>query len=269
MATVSLQRGGTVLRVPVERMGEYGAQGWTDQGDLVKEANAKEGVGTGFEGAAAANARPVMPEYQNLLGPTGLLKEQFQIKKGADIKSTLDTSALTKLRGEAIAAPGTSLWEKLQKGRQDIVSADARDKGVRGADAQRLSGMSQLASSGGLTNSARERLIRGAGSDLSSGKQEMARQDAAARLGIETTAEQNRINLLSAQPNQELGAANYDTSLGLSNRDYATGIDTKNIGAALERTKLQDLGKFGNYQEQMRGWAAGKQADATASSGGK
>ncbi len=271
---IAMQRGGTVMGVPADKVGQYMQAGWTDQGDLVKDGNNKIYAMSGTNDISAylaegGGGQPKMPEYADLIDPTtGLLKSQYQITKGADVTSNYDAKSLNALKDIGMSAPGSSAWEKMMIERQGLSEATGRDKAVRGADTSRLSAMSQLATSGGLTNSARERLASGAGSSLMSAKQDIARQGAMDRLGIGTEAEKNRMSVLSALPGMELSRSNADTTLGLANRDYATGVEKANIGSALERIKLQDVGKYTNYKAQMDGWAGNQQANAISNSGG-
>lgn len=211
---------------------------------------------------------PGMPTITNLMDSSGLLKDVYKLKGGPDVTSGYDRSALDALKGIGMAAPGESAWEKMMMQKQGLQEATSRDKGVRGADTQRLASMSQLASSGGMTNSARERLARGAGSDMMSAKQDIARQGALDRLGIGVQGEQNRLGVLQALPGMELGRSQLESNLGLANRDYSTNVNKANISSALTEVGRQDQAKQDTYARQMEAWAANQQANATANSGG-
>lgn len=218
--------------------------------------------------AAIQNAsQPVIPKYTNLLGDNNLLQDQFTIKPGEDVKNNLDTSALNKLQSIGMAAPGTSDWEQMMLGKQGIDQANSRDSATRLADTSKTQAYSDLATHGGLSTGARERLGRSAGTDLMTSRQGVARQGALDRLGIGIQGENNRLGVLSQLPGMQQAKEQQAEALGLANRDYNTGIQKTNIGNSLAEVQRQDIGKYVNYAEQMKAYAANKQADATANSG--
>lgn len=185
------------------------------------------------------------------------------------LSSNLDSTALSQLRGEATAAPGTSAWEALMNQRQDVTDQQQRDAANSNAANGNEAAQSALAASGGISGGARERLGKSAATNSAEARQGVASNSAAARLGIGTQAEQNRISLLSAQPGQELNAANYKTGIDTSNRDYSTGIQNTNINNVIAAKNNLNGQNLTQYQSQMQDWASMNAANATAKGGKK
>lgn len=155
------------------------------------------------------------------------------------------------IREIATAKPGTSLWEKMMLERQGLEESSQRDALDRGAASSRAMGFSDLARRGGASSGARLSLARSSLRDLMAGRQDLNRAGMGQRLGIGTQAEQNRVGALGNLAGMEEGASKL------------------NIQNLLTQKRLEDAAKLGKYGEEMRGWAANKQADATANSGKK
>lgn len=208
-----------------------------------------------------------VPQFQTGLDGNGQLDAMYRLTGQPDIANTLNTQGLEKLRGEATQAPGSSLWESLMNQRQDVTDQQGRDSANANSGSAASSAMSRLASSGGMSSGARERVARDAARGLSAGRQQVASNSAAARLGIGTQAESNRLGLLSALPGQELAKSSYDTGLAQDNRNYSTGINSFNIGNTLGQMNNANTLKQQTYSDQMKEWSAMQQAKATANSG--
>lgn len=207
------------------------------------------------------------PKYTGVQDASGNMRDEYLLRPQGDINSNLDQTALNKLRGEATTAPGTSAWESLMNQRQDVTDQQGRDTANRNAASGNESALSQLATSGGASGGARERLAKASALNSAEARQGVASNSAAARLGIGAQAEQNRLGLLSAQPGQELGAANYKTGIDTSNRDYNTGINSFNIGNQLNQNTLSNAFNLQKYNSQMQDWAATTSANANKNSG--
>lgn len=255
-----LQRGGELKEVPDDQIGQFGAQGWTDKGPLAVEANAKNG------GINPTASQPP-PQYTNLLGPDGTMKSQYQLGAGPNVTGNLDTSALDKLNAIGTAAPGTSDWEKMMLSKQGLDQANARDSAVTGADSAKTAAISDMASHGGVSAGARERLARSGMENLNTAQQGVTRQGALDRIGIGTTAEQNRLGVLQSLPGMQLAKTGQQEALDLTNRDNTNATNRFNITNAIGENQRQDVGKFANWQEQMKSWASGQQANADANAG--
>jgi hypothetical protein len=207
--------------------------------------------------------------FKNANFNAGRLTDELQLHDLGPISNDLNTQGLEALRGQALAAPGTSAWEQMMVGRQGLDEASARDRATSSADAGVSQAYSNLATHGGLSQGARERLAAGGARNSAAARQGVARQGAMDRLGIGAQAEQNRLGLLSALPGQETQKASFDTGLAQGNREYSTGVEGANIGNFLNQFQNHEAAKQGAYQAQMQDWAAMNQANATANSGKK
>lgn len=212
------------------------------------------------------------PEFDNSIFNEGKpwenkLAPRLTLQGEPDVASHLDKGALEQLRTEGMSAPGSSAWEQLMLQKQGVGESEQRDTANANAASGQQSALSQLATSGGVSGGARERLARMGMTNSAEARQNVARQGVMDRLGIGTTAEQNRIGILSNLPGQELASAGYQTGLDTSNRDYNTGVNQYNIGNVLAAKGAKSAADQATYQEQMKAWAAKDSAEATANSG--
>lgn len=133
-----------------------------------------------------------------------------------------------------------SSWEKLMLERQGLAEGQARDSAASALSGRTQQAYSDLAMSGGLSKGARERIARQSTMDDLVQRNQMQRGFQDQRLGIGAQAQ---------QMNTE--AKKFD------------------VGNVLTQKRLEDAAKLGKYGEEMKAWAANKQADATAASGKK
>lgn len=259
---------------------------------------------------------PKLPEFKSALGEDQTLADVYKIKPGEldvgkDIayKNVLpgaeqrfagisaDQRGLKAIREQALGM-GESPWAKLQLAKQGIEEKGALENvGAQSAGA-RAEAESNLAMRGGLSGGARERLSQGAMSNAVLGGQGVRRAGELSRLGIQTTDELNRQNLLQqlpgmelAQLNPELQKATYlsgveqtqnaaDIANQMANR--ATGIAGQqfniqqgteaqkfNTQAALNDILQKRAYDIGQYGEGMKAYAAQKTGEAAASGGKK
>lgn len=250
---------------------------------------------------AEASLQPKYPELKSLLDGNGKLNPDFSIKQEGPIgfssalpgiesrlnNINLDTSGVDELKKEALAAPGTGAWEQMMKGRQGLEEMGAQDNAARTADAGKAQAFSSLATSGGLSGGARERLARLSGQDLATQKQNVLRQGQLDRSGIGVQAEQNRLGQLSQLPGAQIAALQpelaktnlYSTlaegekereqGLNVENRKYNTTVQGQNIANSLSQNTAENANRLGAYSEAMKAWAANKQAGAQQDSGKK
>lgn len=148
-----------------------------------------------------------------------------------------NTDVLDMLRQRALGTE-QSPWAKLMQQQQGLEEQNARDA-LSHQSAANLSGaFSSLASRGGLSSGARSGLARQALRDQLFGNQNIVNQGMQNRLGINLADEQNRM-------------------------DIQKGVATADMQDAQNRNSFMQ----GNYAEQMKAWAANKQAEATKKSG--
>lgn len=206
-----------------------------------------------------ADGSMIHPEYDSLIDPTtGGLKAPYQLRAGVIDPTTLE--GYQALKTEAMRK-GPSAWALLQKQMQD----QARMAGMEKASAQTASGTAQarsgLAMRGGLSSGSRERIAAGGLKALLEARQGIGRADTSNRLNIDTTDEQNRLLNLNKFNDSELGLNKYNT-------DIKNNEQTYNLTNLLQDKKNQEAHRMAVYQEDNKKWAANKDAQATANSGG-
>lgn len=171
------------------------------------------------------------------------------------LKNTLNTQAVEALRGQALAAPGQSAWEKMALGQQALEQRNLTDAAARQQLSSTAQARSQLASRGGLSSGASERLAMGGSRNLMMARQQAANQGALSRAGIGLSAEQQRQATLAAMPGIEQQVA-----------ASQMGTEQFNIQNRLNELKMQEAAKLAKYQEEMKLKAAERQATAISAS---
>lgn len=190
----------------------------------------KDGGGGGFSNPFA---RPDAPTFESQIDPaTGLLKQQYQQK------SQLNEQGLEAMRAEALRDPS-----KMSKWRE-IAQTQGMDQLGRNQAAQLAQAQSGLASAGGLSQGARERLQQQSMQQGLLGGQNMWTQLAA-------QDEQKRAGMLAGLPGQEMAAA-----------QYKSGIGGGNIEAALREIDKKRAFDMNRYNQEMQAWGAGQTAAA-------
>lgn len=252
-----------------------------------------------------AGARPDWANPQDIQrGSQGYLAAPYELQKQGDVGFTgslaelndklsginLNKDALESLRARGLAAPGTSDWEKLQYQKQGADELTQREGASRSNAGATSDAFSQIASKGGLSSGARERLAAGGAKNYAQSLQDVARAGAGQRTDIGIAGENQRLDILKALPGMEVQAlspefqktgmwadlANNENTrkqaLDLGNRDYSTNVDKYNVDNRLAEVKRQDDAKMAKYTEDMRAYAAAKSSDALANApqkGGK
>lgn len=204
---------------------------------------------------------PFKPEFHSLIDPsTGKLHQQYQANiAGLDPASW---EAYQKYRTEGLREAGAlSPWAKLQMEKQAAEQAQARDQAARQAMTAQSQAMSQLAMRGGLGGGARTSLAKGLGRDLLTQRQATARQGIMERLGISSEDERSRQQALQSLAGTEADIGKYNKQL----EAQQTQFNLQNLLRDVEGRRAYEMG---TYSEQMKKWAAERQAQATERSGG-
>jgi hypothetical protein len=269
--------------------------------------------------------------FQSILDQDGHLSNQYAVKPGADVKFNqlnhydpitmksnmgelddrlsginLNTQGLEAIRDRALSS-GPSSWASLMLQQQDQQKAAAQDKLAETNATQGAQARSQMAMKGGLQGGASERMARQNARDLMLGQQELGRDDASKRLGIMTTDESQKLDLLKGLPGMEAQALEPDLKkagmwqsmaqseqanqlntdfrnqqsmfdvdkfntqsqldLDLKNRDYTTGLDKYNNDSSIKGMDSINAYNQNKYNQDMAGWAANRQAQAIENSG--
>lgn len=240
------------------------------------------------------------PKFSSLINPaTGKLRPEFQLIAQDPIafKSLLDdletrlsginlnTDALEAVRAQALDA-SPSAWAKLALETQGLEQAAQADSAARQSKAGIGSAYSALATRGGLSQGARERIARGGAKDLIDTRQAIQSAGATNRLGILTEDEKNRQALLAQLPGMEIAAlspefektsmwgqmANSEAArqqaLDISNRDYLTDVNKTNLGTYLSNWQAKNQYEMDKYKEYMTALGNERTAQAQENSAG-
>jgi hypothetical protein len=167
----------------------------------------------------------------------------------------MDTRGLEKYRNEALRT-GPSAWARLSNQQQSALAKEARGLAAVSNARGQAEGGSALAMGGGLDSGGRRRLALEGARNQGISEQEAAGRQASNALEIGKADEQNRIQMLGAEPGMELGRANYVS--GARKYDIQNQIIEGQAKNAFDSKKFGDLAKL---------YGAEKQAQATENAG--
>lgn len=205
--------------------------------------------------------QPDRPGYQTGWDPSQAFSPELA-KRLAGIN--LNTTGLDKFRTEALRS-GPSLWASLANNNEYAQEAAQKDRAITQARSGARTAEADLASKGGLSSGARERIARSGGRDLLAVGQDVARTGNLNRMQIGMNDEQNRITQLGMLPGMENTA--YQDAMQKENTwDTARKAD---IDAATQENVRRQGYNTNVYNQQMQAWAANRQAQATENSGKK
>lgn len=143
--------------------------------------------------------------------------------------------------------------------KQNMMGATrGRDQAMRGAQGLADNATAQLSMKGGLGAGARERIQQYA-TDV--GMEGMNAADA--------NASNSRANLLIADEAQRIGQLGQASGMQAGQNQFDYNLEAGNLGRQQGEYDRRNMFNMNNYNERMRAWAAGKQAQATADSGKK
>lgn len=198
---------------------------------------------------ADLSGAPQMPLFQSLRDESGLLQKRYQTT------DQMNRESLEKLRGIGLGE-GPSAWAQARGKELETQQQEALGQAAAAGQASRAQALGAMARRGGVSSGAQERM-----GQASAREQLMARQRAfmggqKAREGLATEDERRRMQVLSAMPGMEE-----------QSERMRRGAEEFNIQRALEDVGAERKAKIAEYQEQMRAWAAKKQADAIRAAG--
>jgi hypothetical protein len=228
--------------------------------------------------------QPMIPGYEGVLGGDGMIQDRYRLNVGKDIgydpvQLQVNEGALQELRNRAMGT-GPSTWATLLKDQNDLESRFAQDKLKQQGMSDLALSQSQLAMRGGLQGGAAERLASQNTKNIAMQRHQLLQDQMKQRLGIGIEDERQRTGILQALPGMELGYGQAKADVGFRNSENATKTafqnrqnqlmaDQYNIGNTLRDIQGRNAYNQGSYAEQMKAWAANKQADATAAAGNK
>jgi hypothetical protein len=213
-----------------------------------------------------ADGSPIAPDYSNPIGTDGQLQSGYQISPWQTVNA--NTQGLDQLRSEALRGAGNnSAWANLALQKQQLGQDQAMDNAAAGSNNASMAAQTQLAQTGGLDGSARERMLGQASQNGFIQRQQVGRQgllDRAAILAQDETQRQTGLRDLQTADNQQADIQFKNQQQSANNQQY----NTTNLFKANDSQNQYNLDK---YKQQMSVWGAGKQADAQkgVSSGGK
>lgn len=245
-----------------------------------------------------AGVRPQWQNPTNILDWSGRVADEYKLRGKGDVGWSSNLEALDKrlqginLNKEGLEAirkrsltAGPSEWAALMEQKQRLEEGAAKEEAGAREASSRSESFSDLARKGGLSSGARERLATSGSRNYAKSLQDIAREGQAARLGISTEDERQKLDLLKGLPGMEVNALNPEfekasawsnlanseavrkQNLDIANRDYATGLEKYNLENTLKALGEQDQARMSKYEQDMKAYAAAKQADATANSG--
>lgn len=241
-----------------------------------------------------------VPAFQGLTGPDGKLLPQYQLNAKGDIGYNSNLDALNaKLNGinlnrqpldqleQYASSTGNSPWADLQLQQEALQRGQQMDSTAAGNNSGIAKAYSGLATRGGVSAGARERIATQGAKDLMTSRQGVNQAGDTARLGIMSTDAAQKLATMQQLPGMEINAlqpelqktsawtdlANSEnqqkTALAENNRQYATGVDQANIASQTANTTNLNAYNMAKYQEQMKAWGADRTATATEKSGKK
>lgn len=201
----------------------------------------------------------IRPEWNSLIDPeTGQLKDVYQLKADNYDPNTSEGYAGIK---KGATRTGPSDWAKMMYERSRLNQEDQQAAAGR----QAMSGLNAanqgLAMRGGLSSAARTALANQSQQGLLGARQQAVRGGIADRLQIDTTDEEQRQGLLNTLLSTDVNVGQYNTTAN----NQAKQANNNNLLQEIAGKRAADLDV---YSEQMKKWAAEKQAQATANSGG-
>lgn len=202
---------------------------------------------------------PIRQAYNSLVDSgTGKLKDGYELQTAALDPTKWD--GYSKYKQEALRT-GPSAWAGLQTAQNNQNTLNNKENATR----QAASGMNQansaLAMRGGLSEGSRSLTAASSARDMLMARQQAARAGDTANMQTATTDESNRIGQLSSLATSEQNIGQYNNTLAAKTAEY-------NVGNMVQDHQGANAYSDKTYEEQMKKWAADKQAQATANSGG-
>jgi hypothetical protein len=209
-------------------------------------------------------ARPELGNYQSLRGQDGLLaQEKLRLQSYLGTDPTLDKRGLEAIRSRALSDK-PSAWANLQNQKIEQQRLAAQGSAAQQAGTAQAQARAQMAARGGFGGGAGERMARQGAFQSMLAKQKASQSANQQVLEAAQQDEQQRLGLLQNLPSMEIAALEPE----FKNRDTRLGAAQFDINASLKDKYAEDQWKMNKYQEDMKAYAAGNQANAIAKSGG-
>lgn len=223
-------------------------------------ADSANALGDSFT-APWANFDPSsMPAFNSIYNPS--TQSIGGTAAGLNAANPLDMSGIDAFKSQALAQ-GPSQWAQQAGQQQNYLAMQSKDQGAQTVAGQGATAQAGLASRGGLSSGAAERLAQGGANNYLSMTQGVNNQLAGNQMQIGMNDQQNKLSMMSQLPGMQLGAANFKQGQA----QMQLGADSTDVANAMQGTQAQNTYNLGKYQTQMQGYGAGQTASATAKAG--
>lgn len=188
---------------------------------------------------------------------TGLLKDQYRLQYNPE--SLQNKTAYGDMLGSYALSKGPSEQAKYLQQSQDLNQQNAMQNATQQNRGALSSSYSDLASHGGLSSGARERLASGGARNLSQTTQGIANQGMQNKLGILSQDEAGKLGALG----QAQGFSNQNFQNDLAKTQLGLGVQKYNTGNAMDAISNKNAQDLAKYQELMKAYGGDQQANAT------
>lgn len=206
---------------------------------------------------------PIAPEFKSMLDAAGNLDSKYNLAQWQNVMP--DTAALDQYKQTALRGAGElSPWAKLQQQKMGVDQAQALDNAGAASSTSMMSAMSNLAKTGGLSGSARERAMSQAANAGMVNRQTVGRQNMLDTLNLKAQDETNRMSGLQTLQ----GMQNTQADAQFRNAQQGQETNKYNTGNLLLETDRQRQFTQDQWKQKMQTWGANKSADAQAKASG-
>lgn len=171
----------------------------------------------------------------------------------------LNPSGLNDFQNQAMSQ-GPTQWAQQAMQQQNLLAQQAKSAGAATVAGQGAASRAALASRGGLSSGAAERVAQGGANNYLSMTQGVNAQQAQNLMQVGMNDQQNKLSMLAQIPGMQLGAANF----GLQKTGAQLGATSTDISNQMMGAQAANQWGMQNYATQMAGYGAGQTAQATA-----
>lgn len=207
------------------------------------------------------------PTFESLINPDGTLKTDFMLQGKGDV-GFRENEALDVLKDRATAT-GPSQWAQLMQQLIGEKKLGAMDDASAQGNAATAQGMSSLATRGGLSKGARERMATKGAMNTLMAKQQVGRNAMTDELSMLADDEKTKTGLLSTWAGLNEQSLNRNQNLDLGNREYGTNIDQFNLKTKLDDRRANQTFDMAKWQEGMKALGSYQTARAQEEAGKK
>lgn len=202
---------------------------------------------------------PIRPEYDSILNPDGTLPDNLKYNPTLIDPSSLE--GYNMIKEIANKGIGESDFANILKQQNNMNRENNIDAASRQGAAGTRMAINNLATRGGVSSGARERIAAGGARDLTMAKQ-----------GAYRDASTNLLDILKADTARKDNAtkqfAEAEGKISFANNDLTNNASQYNLENILKDRAGRNDWNMDTYKSQLDKWGANKQAEATRRSGG-